>query len=543
MAPPRRLLLAAAPQRALAEMALLVLGLGLLTPALGSASLGYQSVFLLLAPLGAFVCALRLRPPAGPWWRQAGAEGLAGLLAWVLLFAGCLFVLRVVLRDDAVRIWPPPGTPGSLIVLSAGGMAYAIFRGAVRAWLVWDRLRRRRLLWALTHAHLTVVAVVALLVAGALVGLAAFRDPVPWAELPPDNPVAPVARRLLVNVLPVLAVVTLGSFAALLAVLPPAALVSFLVARRTTRRVERLAAAAEALRAGDYGSRVPGGGEDELARLQGAFNAMAAELQRTLGDLQAERDRVAALLEARRQLVAAVSHELRTPVATIRGYLEASLARWDEGPSGGLRDDLAVMERETERLQRLIDDLFTLARADAGGLPLALGAVDAAGLAQRVAATAAPLAWGRSRVTVMAEAQPGTPPALADPARLEQALVNLVRNAVRHTPPGGIVAIAVSAEVDAVLVAVRDTGEGIAADELSQVWEPFYRGAHARAEDAGGAGLGLALVRELTEAMGGAVAVESAPGAGSCFTLRLPLAAPVGAAPAVPEPAGHGLRG
>src|SRR5690606_6300326 len=124
--------------------------------------------------------------------------------------------------------------------------------------------------------------------------------------------------------------------------------------------------------------------------------------------------------------------------------------------------------------------------------------------------------------TVMAEAQPETPPALADPARLEQALVNLVRNAVRHTPPGGIVALSVSATPEAVLVAVRDTGEGIAPEELPQIWEPFYRGARARGEDAGGAGLGLALVRELTEAMGGAVTVESEPGAGSCFTLRLP---------------------
>src|SRR5690606_166706 len=125
-----------------------------------------------------------------------------------------------------------------------------------------------------------------------------------------------------------------------------------------------------------------GDGEDELARLQGAFNAMAAELQRTLGDLQAERDRVAALLEERRRLVAAVSHELRTPVATIRGYLEADLARWDDEPPAGLRDDLEVIEREADRLQRLIDDLFTLARADAGGLSLALASVDVADLTQ-----------------------------------------------------------------------------------------------------------------------------------------------------------------
>jgi len=526
MRPLRRLLLAAPAPRALAEAALLVFGLALLTPALGSTGLGRQSVLLLIAPLAAFFCALRLRQPSGPWWRQAVAEALVAILAWALLFAGCFAALRLVLRDETIQLWPAPDGLAFFLALSIGGVAYIVFRGSVRAWLVWDRLRRRRLLWALTHAHLTVVAMVALLAAGALVGLAAAREPAAWAELPLDNPLAPVAGRLLVNVLPVLAMVTVGSLVVLLAVLPPAALVSFLVARRTTRRVERLAATAEAFRAGDHAARVPGGGEDELGRLQSAFNAMAAELERTLGDLQAERDRVAALLEERRRLVAAVSHELRTPVATIRGYLEADLARWDDGPPAGLRDDLSVMEREAERLQRLIDDLFTLARADAGGLPLALAPIDVGELARHVAETAAPIAWRAGRVTVVAEAQPGVPPALADPGRLEQALVNLVRNGVRHTPPGGIVALAVSAAPDTILVAVRDTGEGIAPDELPHIWEPFYRGTAARREDGGGAGLGLALVRELTEAMGGSVAVESTPGEGSCFTLRLPLAPP-----------------
>lgn len=113
--------------------------------------------------------------------------------------------------------------------------------------------------------------------------------------------------------------------------------------------------------------------------------------------------------------------------------------------------------------------------------------------------------------------------------------MNLVRNGVRHTPPGGIVALVVSAAPDAVLVAVRDTGEGIAPEELPRIWEPFYRGAQTRRENGGGAGLGLALVRELAEAMGGSAAVESSPDIGSCFTLRLPLAPSGEMAPAVEE--------
>lgn len=530
----RRLLLAARLRRALAELAALILGLGLLTPLLGSDELSRQSVTLLIAPLGAFLCALRLRLPAGPWWRQLAAEARDALLVGGLLFFGCLLVLRVLLRDGLLQLWPPGDAAATVVVLSVGGVAYLVFRGSARAWLLWDRLRRRRLLWALTHAHLSVVAAAALLFAVAIVWAAAARDPGLWGDLPPHNPLTPLAVRLVVNVLPVLAVAVIGVLTALVVVLPPAALVSFLVARRTTRRVERLAAAAEALRSGDYGTRVPASGEDELAHLQSTFNAMAARLEQTLGDLQAERDRVAELLEARRQIVAAVSHELRTPVATLRGYLEASLERWADTPPPDLRDDLVVMDHEARRLQRLIDDLFTLARADAGGLALDLGPVDVAALARRVAETAAPLAWRAARVTVVAEVEHDSMTATADPARLEQCLVNLVRNGVRHTPPGGIVAIIVRDAPGDVELAVSDTGAGIPPDELPHIWAPFFRGAGARQQDASGAGLGLALVRELAEAMGGSIAVESAPDAGSVFALRLP-AAP--AAIAEPAPA------
>lgn len=202
--------------------------------------------------------------------------------------------------------------------------------------------------------------------------------------------------------------------------LPAAALISFIIARRTTRCVEQLAAAAETQRAGNYGSWVLSSGDDELSLLQGPFNAMAADLERTVGELAAERDRVSALLEARRQLVAAVSHELCTPVATTCGYLASDLTRWAGEAPMELHDDLMIMAREAERLQRLIDDLFTLARADAGGLPLAFAPIDVAGLAREVAATMAPLAWRSLRVTV-----------LADQSRLEQILVNLAHNAVR----------------------------------------------------------------------------------------------------------------
>ncbi len=123
---------------------------------------------------------------------------------------------------------------------------------------------------------------------------------------------------------------------------------------------------------------------------------------------------------------------------------------------------------------------------------------------------------------VIADLPAGLPPACADAERLGQVLANLLRNAICHTEPGGIVAVNLRAEPDAVILEVRDTGAGIPPDELPRLWERFYRGAAGRARDGDGAGLGLALVKELTEAMGGSVAVESRVGQGSCFTVRLP---------------------
>src|SRR5262249_38050383 len=137
---------------------------------------------------------------------------------------------------------------------------------------------------------------------------------------------------------------------------------------------------------------------------------------------------------------------------------------------------------------------------------------------------AAPLAWRSNRVEVMAEAAPDAPLAWVDEARLEQVIANLVHNGVRHTPPGGIVSLWVEGAPDGVALQARDTGEGIAAEDLPRIWERFYRADAARLHPESGSGLGLALVKELTEAMGGSVAVESVVGQGSCFTLRLPSA-------------------
>jgi signal transduction histidine kinase len=308
---------------------------------------------------------------------------------------------------------------------------------------------------------------------------------------------------------------------AVVGVLPFSLVVSFLIARKTTRRLENLVKATGGLRAGDYATRVAVAGEDEVAQLQTTFNAMADELEHTLHDLQVERDRVAALLRARRELVANVSHELRTPLATVRGYLDTFQTA--DCPESHQRD-LEVMERELLHLQKLIDDLFTLSRAEVGGLTLDLRPMDVVPVIQRRVEALAPLARQREHVEVITDIPASLPSALADAERLDQVLINLLRNALRHTPPGGIVAIVASAEDAHVHIKVCDTGEGIPPDELPHIWERFYRGDNARELDEHGAGLGLALVKDLVEAMGGAVDVHSAPGEGSCFGVTLPHA-------------------
>ena len=317
--------------------------------------------------------------------------------------------------------------------------------------------------------------------------------------------------------------------AASLFALVSSSLVAYVLAGRLVGRLERLGGAVEAFAAGDLSSRARDAGEDEVGQLTARFNRMADDLAGTLRELQAERDRVAGLLESRQQLVAGVSHELRTPVATIRGYLDVVLRRDGSpataakpAPDSALRGDLETIERELARLERLIEDLFTLSSAEVDRLALRLEPTDLASLVRRVVETHAPLAWSQRRVQVMADLPSQLPPVRVDAQRVEQIVSNLLSNAIRHTPPGGLVAATASVDAEGVSLEVRDTGDGVAPEDLPHVFERFYRG---RGEDGrAGLGLGLALVKELAEAMGGSASASSSPGEGSSFCVRLPRA-------------------
>jgi signal transduction histidine kinase len=511
------------PVRALAEAGLI----GLLFFLSLASQVGHVSPYvmgngmLFLCGLCGMWTVLRTRLPSGSWLWQGIWELAVGFVLSLMVALGVHLVVRLM---DWQELWRQSNLGGAIsvtFVLLATGPGYVVARLGVRFWLLWERMRRRRMLWAITHAHLTVVVVViALGVLGSalLVSLSGGVG----STLSEEGWFTFFIERVLHTIFPAVGLIAFMTVLALMVLLPPSALFSFWVARKTTRRLEKLASAAGALRDGDYQTRVGVEGEDEVAQLQTNFNAMADDLERTMRDLQVQRDTVARLLQSRRELVASVSHELRTPVATLRGYLESALANWDDDAPAALRHDLEVMEGEADRLQALLDDLFALSRAEVGRLAFDLQPTDVGAVIQRRVEAMAPLAWQSGRVEVVAETPPDLPFALVDGGRLEQILNNLLRNAVRHTPPGGIVAVVAAAEEDAVRVEVRDTGEGIPPEELPHIWERFYRGERASTGDRRGAGLGLALVKELTEAMGGSVEVESVVGRGSCFAVRLP---------------------
>jgi signal transduction histidine kinase len=302
-----------------------------------------------------------------------------------------------------------------------------------------------------------------------------------------------------------------------------ASLVGYVLSRRLVTRLERLGAGAEALAAGDLSRRVEEGPADEVGQLARRFNAMADRLAATVAELAAARDRAEAALRAKRELVANVSHELRTPLALIRGHVEALQLPGSSAEPFLQPEYLAIVERETENLSRLIDDLFALSTAEAGTLALNLEPVSLAAVIEEVADSLRPLARRERQITVLCAVPPALPPVHADRRRVVQVLGNLTRNALRYTPEGGLIALRAERQDGRVVTVVEDTGEGIAPERLPHVFERFYRGDDGL-DRSSGAGLGLAIVRELIEAMGGDVEVASVVGQGSRFCFWLPLA-------------------
>ncbi len=298
-----------------------------------------------------------------------------------------------------------------------------------------------------------------------------------------------------------------------------AILVALLLARSITRPLIALTRATRALAAGDYTQRVPVRGRDEVAELGGSFNQLAQDLER--------------LRRREKDFLANISHDLKTPLTSIQGF--AGALTDGTCPPESYPDVARIIHDEAQRMGHLVGDILHLSRLEAGEVPLALAPIDPADLLH-AAGRRFEKAAQAGGVTIRVEAPAARSLILlGDRARLEQALGNLIENALRYTPPGGridLVAVPVEADREGhpgqgqgqARLIVRDTGSGIAADDLGRIFERFYQADKARVAGRAGAGLGLAIVKELVERHGGAVRAESTPGAGTTITLMLPLA-------------------
>ena len=267
---------------------------------------------------------------------------------------------------------------------------------------------------------------------------------------------------------------------------------SALLGTRIARPLREVGRAARKIADGDYAARVPREGPDELTGLADSFNAMASSLQ--------EQERL------RREFIANAAHELRTPLTNLQGYLEA------------LRDEVIPADRatfeslwdEAERLVRLSRSLDVLAEGDSAIGHLSASEVDVAVAARSAAELVAP---SMAQSGLAFDVELGSPlPARADPDALAQVLGNLLQNAVRYTPSGGSVRLLGERRANQVVVSVSNTGPGIPEADLPHVFERFYRVEKSRDAARGGAGIGLAIVRQLVESFGGKVGAESREG-------------------------------
>lgn len=406
------------------------------------------------------------------WWRPVGIAALALAGAMGVAVLGAVLVLHE----------PPSAT--RLIaeyILVSGGLSLAVG---------WAGMA----LGTRLFPTLSVKIALAYVIASAAAIITILYTPLLMFKAPGD-------LHLLVLMLVCFLVISLG--------------LALLVGQGVAGRVAALGAAARHVAEGNFEARVDAPGGDELSELAAAFNRMSEELGEAF-----ERER--RMEAARRDLVAAISHDLRTPLASLRVLLEAM-------QDGVVRDPATVTEYQNrmhgqiERLSRLVEDLFELSRLESGA-PLELMSVNLPELVEDTVAGFRPAA-DRARITLSVEIPPGIDAWTLDPGQIQRVLVNLIGNALRHTPDGGSIWIRVMSQRTGISVEVADTGEGIAAEDVPHIFDRFYRGEPSRSRETGGTGLGLAISRAIVEAHGGHITADRNQPRGARFIFDLPLLA------------------
>jgi signal transduction histidine kinase len=305
-----------------------------------------------------------------------------------------------------------------------------------------------------------------------------------------------------------LVVFHMGAQAGVLLVSAAAATTSLVGAILLTRNIvfhlERVRDASHEVASGDLGARAPEGGPAEVAELATSFNAMAGHLEE--------------VFDARRELVAWASHDLRAPITSLQAMLEA-MADGVVEP----QHYLETLHGQVRLLSTLVDDLFEMACIDSGAITFDVGPVDLGALVEGFLQHYELEAQARG-LRVRTIVRDDKTWAMCAPDKVERVLTNLVTNALRHTPAGGMVTASVTGGAGAVFVSLEDSGPGVADEERERIFEPFWRGDAARAPSVGGAGLGLAIARGLIDAQNGRIWAETPTRGGTRICFALPAA-------------------
>lgn len=280
---------------------------------------------------------------------------------------------------------------------------------------------------------------------------------------------------------------------ATLATLALAVVLSFLLTKKVLTPLSQMTGITRKIAAGDYTAQVQISSKDEVGQLATAFNQMASSLQR--------------VEQLRKTMVIDVAHELRTPLTNMRGYIEALR----DGVVAPSKETFESLHEEMLRLAKLVEDLLQLARADASKGALRVQTINLQQPLSQVLELFQP-GFAAKRIVIETELSRAEVHITADPEKLSQVLSNLFQNACQYTPDGGNIRISAERLPGRIKIVFGNTGEGIAKEDLPFIFERFYRGEKSRSREHGGAGIGLAIVKELVEAHGGEVGAESTPG-------------------------------
>ena len=293
--------------------------------------------------------------------------------------------------------------------------------------------------------------------------------------------------------------------------------ISVIISRTLLAPIKGMTEAAEAMADGDFSRKIPVESEDEIGILSTTFNDMATQIETMLEELRKAE-------QLRREFVANVSHELRTPLTSIRTYAE-TIYDTEDIPKDMQEEFLRVIINESDRMTKIVQDLLLLSRFDSGNSNLQLEKFSIERSVRDIYAAIALEAKKRNHQLNM-ELEWKLPRIQGDKARIEQVLMNIIINAVKYTPDGGVISIYSGSADGKVWIRIEDTGVGIPQEDLLRVFERFYRVDKARARESGGTGLGLAIAHEIIKMHGGDIQIESTPGSGTSVLVTLPIEGP-----------------